>query len=190
MTLATTKLADYIKSVAARKSTPGGGAVAAISAAEGCALMAMVANFTTKPNNLPTDLLTRIESSNAQLLSLADADAQAFEAVMAALRGKGDLNQASINAAKVPLQVIRLILSHIEDLELMVQEGNPNLITDTGIAASLMSSSLSASELNILVNISDLDDSLVQEFVNILETVPAAKVRLETIHSQVKNSLS
>ena len=190
MNLSETTLAEYLEKVAARKSTPGGGAVAAISAAEGCALIAMVAAFTKKPNPLPGDLLTRIEASNHELLRLADADAEAFEGVMAALRGKGDLNAASIEAARVPHQVIEIILSHLDDLEQLAQDGNPNLITDTGIAASLLDSALDASELNILINIRGLEESLTEEFSHCLDKLPHAKTRLSTVHKQVKNSLS
>ena len=38
-------LATYLDKLAARTSTPGGGAVAAVVAAEACSLVAMVANF-------------------------------------------------------------------------------------------------------------------------------------------------
>ena len=38
-------LAAYLDALAAKTSTPGGGAVAAVVAAEACSLVAMVANF-------------------------------------------------------------------------------------------------------------------------------------------------
>lgn len=190
MKIAETSIAEYLNNVAAKRSTPGGGAVAAIAAAEGLALMGMVTSFTHKPNALPDDLPDRIDQSCDTLLQLADADAVAFDAVMAALRGKGDLAAASITAARVPLKVINIILDSLDDLEQLAQDGNPNLITDTGIAASLLASALDASELNILINIRELEEAHSAEFTVQLARLPAAKLRLSTVHQQVRNSLS
>ena len=148
-------IGDYISAVAARKSTPGGGSVAACSAANACALLAMVANFTRTDLS---DISRRAESSAQQLLSLADQDEIAFNRVMSAYKGDGELEEALRQAATVPGDVIQIIRSHLPDMELLRSGGNQNLITDVAIAASLFRAALESCRLNVLVNTTSMND--------------------------------
>ncbi|MBT6582971.1 MAG: formimidoyltetrahydrofolate cyclodeaminase, partial [Gammaproteobacteria bacterium] len=59
-------LATYLDALAAKTSTPGGGAVAAVVAAEACSLVAMVANFSK--GDVAKDIAGRAHASIANLL--------------------------------------------------------------------------------------------------------------------------
>ena len=177
---------EHLAQVAARQSTPGGGAVAAIAAAEGCALIAMVVNFTKDQAPLG-DMLERCEASLAELETLADDDGIAFKRVMKAYRSGAGLEQALTGAARVPADVIHICQSHIDDLETLEQSGNRNLVTDVGIAAALFEAAMSASELNILVNCRDLKDS--GELMAPLRQLEESRQRLQSIQSRIRQSL-
>lgn len=146
--LGETKVSDFTNQLAARTSTPGGGAAAALTAAQASALIAMVANFTEACD----DIRGRAIASQATLIDLGDKDATAFKSVMAAYKGKGDLESALAAAATVPAELIHISAKLKSDLEYLEKHGNKNLITDVGIAALLIHASMHASVLNIRVN--------------------------------------
>lgn len=74
---------EYLTRLASRQPTPGGGAAAALHAAQGAALVAMVARYTTgEKYKQHSELVGRIVSGADHLivesLRLADADADAL----------------------------------------------------------------------------------------------------------------
>lgn len=151
----------YLTALAARSSTPGGGAVAAMSAAQGCALMSMVCRF-TRGNSLDA-VLERSDAARTQCVELAEADVQAFDAVMAAYRNKGEdrtdvLERALKQAAEIPMRLIELVSTLATDLETLESQGNTNLVTDTGIAAQQIRAAIDAARLNVLVNLKEVED--------------------------------
>jgi len=185
--LAEQKLATYLDGLAARTSTPGGGAVAAVVAAEACSLIAMVANFSK--DDRAKEIAARAQASIANLLELADQDTLAFKSVMKAFKGEGDPSSACEQAAGIPAQVIGICLTHVEDLEYLSAQGNPNLITDTAIASLLFDSALKSSELNILINMKDFDD-IPDALESAINSVPGATSRLQFIASTIRTGLS
>ncbi|MDZ7685126.1 MAG: cyclodeaminase/cyclohydrolase family protein [Gammaproteobacteria bacterium] len=154
-------LGEYFESLAARSPTPGGGAVASLNGAQGCALMAMVGRF-TKGNAL-NSLVARADTARERCLALATEDASCFADVMAAWKlpaGERDqpLQQALERAAEVPLTLIDTLQALTGDIETLESTGNPNLATDTGIAAQQFVAAIEAARLNVLVNIRDITD--------------------------------
>ena len=123
------------------------------------------------------------------LVDLADKDMAAFESVMQAFKGKGDVRSACLQAASIPARVIEICLSHLADLEHLSSQGNPNLITDTGIAALLFDSALKSSELNILINMKEFDP-IPGELQLIINSVPGATSRLQFIASTIRTGLA
>jgi len=182
-------VAEYLEAVAGRTSTPGGGAVAAIAAAEGCALISMVINFTKGDDHRLAEALTRSTESRQRLAELADADSVAFDAVMKAYGGDGDLQQALEMAAGVPLEVIAICEPLVADVEWLVDAGNKNLITDVGIAASLLRSGLESSELNVLINTGSMTDR-GQSLKAALKRLPGLSERLTRVMTAIRSDLS
>ena len=160
-------LREYLAQVAQKSSTPGGGAVAAVIAAEACALLSMVAHFTEDDLG---DLIDRTNKSMTNLLSLAEEDSRAFNLVMAAYKGDGELELALREAAEVPINIVRICYSHVTDLFLLAERGNKNLISDVAIAASLFSSALESSRFNVLINLRSMEGDatdLMREIIDI-----------------------
>ena len=79
---------DYLTRLASRQPTPGGGAAAALHAAQGAALVAMVARYTTGAKYEQHAALVqahhrgRRRTCRSKPCDLADADEQAFQAVI------------------------------------------------------------------------------------------------------------
>src|SRR4029077_10482271 len=84
-------LTQYLTDLAAKIPAPGGGAVAALHAAQGAALVAMVARYTTRAkdaDNRPVvdRIIAAADAAREGALTLSDADAAAFTAVGAAYK--------------------------------------------------------------------------------------------------------
>ena len=178
---------DYLDQVSARNPTPGGGAVAAIIAAEGCALMNMVANFSEGEEF--KKIVSATDKTLDALTKAGEADQDAFGAVMRAYRGQGDREAALSQAALVPAGIIGLCSSRLDHLEALAARGNPRLISDVAIAALLFDAAIKSSELNILINLRELDHP-PEEAISVLRDLPTISVRLQDIVNTVRMGLS
>ena len=82
-------IAAFLDQLAARVPAPGGGATAALHAAQAAALLAMVARYSDGPRydaGLMNRIMTEADALREDALALAEADAKAFGAVAAAYR--------------------------------------------------------------------------------------------------------
>jgi methenyltetrahydrofolate cyclohydrolase len=115
-------IAEFLGQLAAREPTPGGGATAALNAAQGAALLAMVARYSDGAR-YDGELMGRIVSESDELrkdaLTLAEADAAAFGAVSDAYRlpkqtaeeqaaRSAAIAEALAGAARPPAGVVRV----------------------------------------------------------------------------------
>jgi formiminotetrahydrofolate cyclodeaminase len=166
---------DYLARLASREPTPGGGAAAALHAAQGAALVAMVARYTTGPKyEQHTELVTRIISGAdglvAQALRLADADQHAFQGVIDAYKlpaGSDDLKAARtasiqdalVQAAKTPAQLI-LVAGAVVDLATELFEvANANVISDVAAAVDAARAAATTARVNIDINVVAIKDT-------------------------------
>ncbi len=166
---------DYLASLASREPTPGGGAAAALHAAQGAALVAMVARYTTGPKyEQHAELVTRIISSAdgmvAQALRLADADQHAFQGVIDAYKlptGTDDLKAARtasiqdalILAAETPAQLIRLAGAVVDLATELFEVANANVISDVAAAADAARAAATTARVNIDINVVAIKDT-------------------------------
>src|SRR5215470_8544798 len=126
-------IADFLDQLAARLPAPGGGATAALHAAQAAALLAMVARYSdgaTYDAELMNRIVTEADALREDALALADADAAAFGAVAQAYRlprateqekaaRSASISAALADAARPPADVVRtalLLVSLAEDL--------------------------------------------------------------------------
>ena len=192
---------NYLDSLASRNSTPGGGAVAAITGAQLAALITMVARFTTvDAQNKQTiqSIIDRAESARSEFLSLGEQDVTAFKAVMVAYRMPKDaalkestMQHALKAAATAPLLILELSQSLAKDIEDLAQFGNKNLITDIGMAALLVPATIESAKLNVMINLKEIKEI---EFVNnALQKIESAQqciIKMEQIKLDVLQSLT
>ncbi|MEW9871863.1 cyclodeaminase/cyclohydrolase family protein [Arthrobacter sp. HS15c] len=166
---------DYLARLASREPTPGGGAAAALHAAQGAALVAMVARYTTGTKyEQHAELVTRIISSAdglvAEAVGLADADQHAFQGVIDAYKlpaGTDDLKAARtasvqdalVQAAETPAQLI-LVAGAVVDLATELFEvANPNVISDVAAAVDAARAAATTARVNIDINVVAIKDT-------------------------------
>lgn len=153
----------YLDALASRSATPGGGAVAGITGAQGAALLCMVCNLTKSDVDEIAAINQRASVAAHAFRQLASDDSERFNAVMAAYKlpkasRESQLQPALKAAAAVPLEVMRLAASLVPDSARLLKIGNPNLLTDTGIGALLLGTTMQAARLNVLVNLDAISD--------------------------------
>lgn len=164
-------IADFLDQLAARLPTPGGGATAALDAAQAAALVAMVARYSQGPDL--ERIVAQADELRRDALALADADAEAFGAVATAYalpRGSQEEKQARsaaiavglAGAARPPADVIRTALLVTELAEDLLPAANRNVITDVGAAAAAARAAVVTSQLNIEVNLRGIADAEVR----------------------------
>lgn len=160
--------------------TPGGGTAAAIAGAMGASLAGMVATLTLSREKFAAshDAVRPIgeaaTTAREELLALAQKDADAYEAVVAARRLPKEtdeqkqersrrITEATRHAAEVPMQTASVAVRMLEALPELVEKGNPSAASDAGAAALLLEAAVEAALLNVGVNLAGSGDA---EFVS------------------------
>ena len=140
----------FLAELASKAPTPGGGGTAALVGAAGVALGNMVGNLTTGKKKYAAveddvkAILNKAAILREQLLRLVDADAQAFAPLSKAYAiSKEDphrdtvLEEATLNACKAPMEMVRRCCTGVELLEEMLEKGSVMLVSDIGCGALL-----------------------------------------------------
>ena len=168
-------LGQCLAVTASSNPTPGGGAIAAITAASGVALVEMLAHLTIgkkgyeEVESTMQDIVERLPAMRERFLALADKDAHVFDTFMAALRlpkdspdqvayRKEQLQVCYQEAAKVPFEIGCLAYSLFKDAEAVIREGNRNATTDGIIGAINARAAVKAAFLNVKINLSGIKD--------------------------------
>ncbi len=173
-------MADFACELAAKKTMPGGGSVAAYALTLSNSLASMVANFTKgkkKYAEFEEDIekiLEKTEGLSKILLAMVDEDAEAFLPLAAAYkmpseteeeRLKKDLEMQKClkNAAMVPMNLLRISLDVLEVHTELLTKGSKMLISDVGVGVQMLKAAALSAKLNVLINIKDIKDC---EFVD------------------------
>jgi formiminotetrahydrofolate cyclodeaminase len=168
-------LKTYSDALASGGPTPGGGSAAALVGALGAALNSMVANFTVGREKFAAvdaqarDLLAESEHLRADLERLTQADTEAYAQVSAAYKMPRDtdeekaarqdaIQEALKAAAQVPMEAVRACHRVLEIANELLAVGNPNLITDVGVAARFALAALECATLNAEINLIHIKD--------------------------------
>ncbi|MEV5832963.1 cyclodeaminase/cyclohydrolase family protein [Nocardia sp. NPDC052112] len=198
-------LAQYLTDLAAKVPAPGGGAVAALHAAQGAALVAMVARYTTRAKDAEhRPVIDRIieaaDAARDRALALADADAAAFTAVGSAYKlpknspeqaaARGDaITAALLEAARVPAAVVAEADEVLSLAAELLPIGNPNVVTDIGAAADAARAAATSSQLNIEINVGSLGAEYGAEFASVLIRIDEITARADALHADVLHAV-
>ena len=166
----------FLGQLAARVPAPGGGATAALHAAQAAALVAMVARYSNGARydaDLMARILTEADGVRDEALALAEADAKAFGAVSAAYQLPKETDEqlqarsaaiaaALVGAARPPADVIRAARRLVELAEELQPAGNRNVITDVAAAAEAARAAAVTARVNIEVNLRGIKDNAIR----------------------------
>ena len=193
----------FLDQLASANPTPGGGSASAYTAAAGAALVAMVGRLTVgkkKYASVEQEMWVMVEKAEdlRQLLSRAvESDAAAFEGVMAARRLPKDTPQqeqtrdaailnASLSAARVPLETARLALQ-VQALAIQAARlGNANAISDAGTACALAHAAIVGAGGNVRINLAGIEDTastepILQALAEVEQASTAADLEIRAV---------
>ena len=159
----------FLSDLAARVPAPGGGATAGLHAAQGAALVAMVARYSGGPKYVDhVATIDRVRETADDLcersLELAEQDVAAFGAVGQAYglpkstpEEKSARSQAIAaalaEAGRVPAHVLAVAEQIIGLAEELRPVGNPNVISDIAAAADAARAAASTARINVEINL-------------------------------------
>lgn len=155
--------------------TPGGGSAAALAAAVGASLFAMVAGLPKSKATTAEDTARlkaagdRCTALAGELAALVDKDAESYDLVMAAFKmPKGtDQEKAARSAAiqdglraatAAPLAVMRGCAAAVEQGVVVATLGNPSAASDGQVGFELLGAALRGARLNVNTNLESVKD--------------------------------
>jgi formiminotetrahydrofolate cyclodeaminase len=173
--IASLTIDEFLSRLGSSDPTPGGGALAALSGAMAAAMLAMTCNLTLgRPRYADVepqvrDLLANLSASQSRLLALANADADAYQAVRDAYalpRGdeaeralRADAIESSMHAAtEVPIDTLEASRRVLDHALLAAGITNTNILGDVAVAAHLALAAARGAADQARLNIASLHD--------------------------------
>ncbi|MFJ9952547.1 cyclodeaminase/cyclohydrolase family protein [Kitasatospora sp. NPDC091207] len=171
-------IGEFLRQLGARVPAPGGGASAALHAAQSAALLSMVARYSTgeryaESQHTITRILTETEELAAAALRLAEEDAAAFTAVTDAYRlprasdeeraaRSAAIVRALVGAARPPAATIAVARRLVALGEELAPIGNRNVLTDVAAATEAARAAATTARINVEVNLGGIEDEAVR----------------------------
>jgi glutamate formiminotransferase/formiminotetrahydrofolate cyclodeaminase len=174
--LAAMSLRDFVDELSSESPAPGGGSVSALAASMAAGLAAMVAVLSHTKKGLEAKqpefdrIAVRGQELKDKLLAAVDADTDAFDALLAAMRmpkGTPDeeatrnaaLADATVGAAEVPLGVLEACPELIELNREIAKIGLQASLSDAGVGAQMARAAAAGAYQNVCINLAGLDDA-------------------------------
>ena len=198
-------IAGFLDQLAARVPAPGGGAAAALQAAQAAALLAMVARYSDGDRydaELMRRIVTEADAYREDALALAEADADAFAKVAAAYRlpraseqertaRSESISSALAGAARPPADVVRTALLLVSLAAELRPAANQTMITDVAAAAATARAAAVTARLLIEVNLGGIADAvLVDEFATTAAVADTVTERADEIIASVRAEIA
>lgn len=170
---------DFIYETASDSPAPGGGSIAALSAASAAALIEMVANLTIGKKGyeeVESDM-EKVKKVSGELkekfVNYIDDDSDSFNKIMTAFKLAKEtdeeksirtktLQSAFKGAATVPLNVGKDAFELLALASEVVTKGNQNAVTDGAVAAMSARTAIHSAFYNVKINLGSIKD---EEFV-------------------------
>ncbi|MEX5719589.1 cyclodeaminase/cyclohydrolase family protein [Geodermatophilus maliterrae] len=202
----TDTIETFLAQLAARVPAPGGGATAALHAAQAAALVAMVARYSDSAKYAEhAEEIATVTATADRLrenaLGLAEEDAAAFTAVTeayglpkrtadeAAARS-GAIAEALVAAAHVPAVVVRVTEQVLSLAEQILPIGNRNVISDVAAAAEAARAAATTARVNVEINLGGIKDPGTRgELAAVADTVDDLVLRAEKVTAAVRDGL-
>jgi formiminotetrahydrofolate cyclodeaminase len=181
-------LHDLLDSVAAQRPAPGGGCSAAWAAAFGAGLVEMAASFTlARPkyagvHHRMADVRREAKVLRRRLLELGEADAEAYEPVILAMRmperhpqRESKLEEAQSRAAEVPLEISEAAARVAELAAETARVGNLHLMGDSVTGAAIAEGASRAAGRLVEINLLGRVDPRLARVTDALRRAAAAR---------------
>jgi glutamate formiminotransferase/formiminotetrahydrofolate cyclodeaminase len=130
-----------------------------------------------------------------KLLFLIDEDTNAFNEILSAIRLPASSDEekkvrqesiinANCYAIDIPLEVAETSFKVLELADQLIEEGNPNSVSDTGVAGEMALAAIRGACMNVQINLSGFsgDDSFAEKASSRSEELISDA---ETLHKQI-----
>ncbi|NJE35280.1 methenyltetrahydrofolate cyclohydrolase [Megasphaera sp. SW808] len=182
-----------LEATASKEPVPGGGGIAAMTAASAAALVEMVANLTLGKKGyedvarLMESIKEKAQALRARYLAGIAEDAEAFDGVIRAVRLPKDtpnrkdiVQQAFKEAAEIPFSLGKDIFVLVQLAEQTVRYGNKWVITDGAIAAMNARSAMRSAFYSVRVNLQSItDEAYVRNMTEAIQRIEREAAILE-----------
>ena len=202
----TDTIEDFLTGLAAKVPAPGGGATAALHAAQAAALVAMVARYSDSAKFADhAEEISTITATADRLrenaLGLAEDDAAAFIAVTDAYalpKGTPDeaadrsaaIAKALVGAAHVPAIVVAVAAEVLGLAEQLLPIGNRNVVSDVAAAAEAARAAATTARVNVEINLGGIKDPAIRgELAAVVDTVDDLVLRGDKVTAAVRDGL-
>jgi glutamate formiminotransferase/formiminotetrahydrofolate cyclodeaminase len=173
-------LSDFADETASESPAPGGGSISAYVGALGVSLGTMVANLSSHKKGWDaqwkfySDWALKGQAIKKEMLKMVDEDTNAFNKIMLAFglpKGNDEekkvrseaIQSATKLAIMTPYKVMQLALESMELMKVMVEQGNPNSVTDAAVGALCARTAVIGAFMNVRINASGYHD---KAFIN------------------------
>ena len=163
----------FLERLSANTPTPGGGSASALAGTLSASLVLMVAGLSLKKGKLKEKEVRGIKRTvsgiQKRLFRAIDEDAKSYEAVLKAFRlpkatekerlaRSKAIRQAYRKATVTPQLVCQQSIALLEYSNILILRGNPNALSDVGVAAYLADTAVKGGLLNIGINLGPIRD--------------------------------
>ncbi|MBA2381766.1 MAG: cyclodeaminase/cyclohydrolase family protein [Chloroflexi bacterium] len=199
-------LGQFVDAVASAAPVPGGGSASAVAASIGAALVTMVAALSEGRPKYAAHAALHEQSQTAghrlaaQLLELADEDAEAYAQFAAAMKmpkdaddegkaRKAALTTAARRAAEVPLRTVEACLEVVATAENLVGRSNINASSDLDVATLLAEAAARGAAANVLINLPSVDDDSYsgEATARVMALLASVEEIVATVHAGVRS---
>lgn len=188
---------EFLNETASDAPVPGGGSISALHGATAAALTEMVARLTigrkkyAEVEGQMKTIITEAQVIREKMLGYIDLDSEAYNRVFAAFKlpketeeekdaRQAEIQDATKEAALVPMQVAEVLASVMEALVYLGQNGNRNAVTDVCVAMMTGRTAVLGALLNVRINLSSIhDEAFVQQMSKRADFLEAEAIRIE-----------
>lgn len=188
----------FLQELGSATPAPGGGSAAALAGAMAASLCSMVARITLGSEKYKDawedmkGIQELVTNATSKLSSLATRDNEAYGKVMEAYRlpkqteeqqntRQNAIQEALKGAALVPLETLRAVHQLLGPAQKLIEKGNPNCITDVGVAVLLIESAAKGAAYNVRINLSSITDAAFSR-----ETSDEVQALMKSLQHKVK----
>jgi glutamate formiminotransferase/formiminotetrahydrofolate cyclodeaminase len=173
--LASMNIYEFADELASNSPAPGGGSVAALNGTLSAGLSSMVGNLTyvkkkfSKVKDEMIGISTKAQKLKDFFTESIDKDTEAFNKIMdsfsmsknsdeeKATRAKA-IQDATIEATLIPYNVLQKSKEAAELALSVVERGNPNSLSDSGVAGLAASMAAEGALYNVMINLEGIED--------------------------------
>ncbi|KSU66046.1 cyclodeaminase/cyclohydrolase family protein [Arthrobacter sp. NIO-1057] len=205
--ISTETVSNYLERLASGAPTPGGGAAVALHAAQGAALVSMVAEFTSGPRYADVQEQAQRIAENAKeqmrsALFAAEEDERVFRALSTAYGLRKDteeqkaerrdaIQHATIEAATPLVSTVNVASAVIELASELLLIGNRSVSSDVAAAAEAARAALGTALVTLEMNIAAIKDETQRAQLTRATTQASQMIsQAEEISSAVRSAVS